>query len=407
MAIKDHFPALRDGKTAYLDSAATSMRPESVLNAMDEFYRYDSANPHRGLYDMAMRATQAYDSARELAASFINAAPQETIFVRNTSEALNLVMYCYSPMVLKPGDNVVIPITEHHSNIVTWQYACRKAEAELRYLYIDRETGLIADDEIERKIDSKTKIVAFAHVTNVLGTINPAEKLIAAAKAAGAATIMDIAQSIPHMPIDVKALGADFAAFSAHKMYGPMGMGVLYGRRELLDAMPPFLYGGDMIEDVREQDTDYAPLPSKFEAGTQDAGGAVGFAAAIDFIKKIGYDTIEQNERKIMKLLVDGLRSIPHVSITCDSGDAIYNRRAVVSFAVEGVHSHDVSTILNESGVAVRAGKHCAHPLLDYLGVEFRSTTRASVGCYTDENDAARLLEALPNVRRIMGYGDI
>ncbi|MDR0916661.1 MAG: SufS family cysteine desulfurase [Oscillospiraceae bacterium] len=404
--IKSDFPALRDQSVAYLDSAATSMRPESVLRAMDDFYRYDSANPHRGLYDMSQRATAAYDGARETVARFIGAAPEETIFVRNTSEALNLIAYCFAPYAVGAGDNIVIPITEHHSNIVTWQYVCKKVGAELRYMYVDRETGLLPDSEIERKIDARTKIVAFAHVSNVLGAVLPVLKIVERAKAVGAATVLDIAQSVPHMAVDVKSLGVDFAAFSAHKMYGPMGIGALYGRRELLDAMPPFMFGGDMIEDVREQETDFAPLPSKFEAGTQNGGGAVGFGASAVYIGTIGWDAIESNEHRLLTRLVDGMRRIPHVHITCDAGFGLYDRRAVVSFEVDDVHPHDVATILNESNVAVRAGKHCAHPLLDYLGVPFKATARASLGAYTDESDIDRLLDALPRVRKVMQYGD-
>ncbi|MDR3311377.1 MAG: aminotransferase class V-fold PLP-dependent enzyme [Oscillospiraceae bacterium] len=403
MSLKHLFPALERGGVHYLDSAATSMRPESVLRAMDDYYRYDSANPHRGLYDMSQRSTAAYDGSRSVVAKFIGALPEETIFVRNTSEALNLIAYCFAPSVLGEGDNVVIPITEHHSNIVTWQYVCKKQLAELRYLYIDRETGAIPDGEFS-KIDGRTKIVAFAHVTNVLGSVNPVEKLVAAAKKVGAATVCDIAQSVPHMPVDVRALGVDFAAFSAHKMYGPMGIGALYGRLELLEAMPPFMYGGDMIEDVREQETDFAPLPSKFEAGTQNCGGAVGFAAAVKFIEEVGYGAIAANEAALLRKLTEGLRKIPGVTIACDAG--AYERHAAVSFLVDGVHPHDVSTILNDSDIAVRAGKHCAHPLLDYLEIPFRSTTRASLGVYSDADDIDALLEALPKVRRIMGYGD-
>jgi len=403
MSIKDDFPAL-SGKIAYLDSAATSMRPASVLDAIDNFYRNDSANPHRGLYGMAERATLAYDSARQTVADFIGAEFEETIFVRNTSEALNIIAYCFAPLVVKPGGNIVIPITEHHSNLVTWQFVCKKLGAELRYLYIDRETGEIPDSEIDSKIDGSTNIIAFAHVTNVLGSVNPVEKLVQKAKSVGAYTVLDIAQSAPHMPVDVKALGVDFAALSAHKLYGPMGIGALYGKRELLDQMPPFLYGGDMIEDVYEQDTEFTALPSKFEAGTQNAGGAVGFAAAANYIRSVGWKNIQSNEKRMLDLLLDTLRSEPYVTIACDSGYDNFERHAVVSFMIDGVHPHDIATILNEYNVAVRAGKHCAHPLLAYLNYPFKATARASIGIYTDENDIEMLKSALPNVRRIM-YG--
>jgi len=407
--IKNDFPALAqsvgDAPLVYFDSGATSMRPTAVLEAIDAFYKRDGANPHRGLYDLAQRSTEAYDGARAVVAQFIGADFEETVFTRNTSEALNIVAYCYAPNVLKSGDNIVIPISEHHSNLVPWQVLCKNHGAELRYLYVDKTTGEIPDSEIETKIDERTKIVAFAHVSNVLGGVFPIEKIIAKAKSVGAATVLDCAQSVPHMKLDLHALDVDFAAFSGHKMCGPMGIGVLYGKKKLLSEMPPFLYGGDMIEDVREQETDFLPPPSRFEAGTQNAGGAVGLAAAVKYLAALGWDAIEAHERELMTYLMNGLNALPNVTIVGNT-DANAPRYGVVSFNIDEVHPHDAATILNDFGIAVRAGKHCAHPLMQYLGIEFRACCRASLALYNTLDDVDRLLTAIPEVRRKMKIGD-
>ena len=407
------FPALSQEvnghKIAYLDSAATSMRPEAVLKAQEEFYSRDGANPHRGLYQMAQRSTDAYDGSRKIVADFIGADFEETVFTRNTSESLNIVAYCYGPVAMNRGDragaNIVIPISEHHSNLVPWQVLAQNHGAELRYLYVDKETGVIPQSEIDTKIDAGTKIVAFAHVSNVLGCKLPVEKLIAAAKRVGAVTVLDVAQSVPHMKLDMHALDVDFAAFSGHKMFGPMGIGVLYGKKALLEEMPPFLYGGDMIEDVLEQETFFLPPPSKFEAGTQNAGGAVGLAAAVKYIESVGFDEIEATEKRLMRRLIEGLLAIPEVSIIGgQSADA--ERYGVVSFNIDEVHPHDVATILDDYGIAIRAGKHCAHPLFAYMKVPFRASCRASLGIYTTEEDIDALLAAIPEVRRRMRLVD-
>ncbi|MDR0838516.1 MAG: SufS family cysteine desulfurase [Oscillospiraceae bacterium] len=407
--ISDDFPVLNQmvngHRLVYLDSAATSMRPVQVLGAIDEFYKRAGANPHRGLYDLAQRSTEAYDGSRAVVASFVGADFEETIFTRNASESLNLVAYSYAPLVLTKGSNIVIPISEHHSNLVPWQVLGRQYGAQLRYLYVDRRTGEIPDSEIEQKIDKNTKIVAFAHVSNVLGGLFPLAKLVAAAKAVGAITILDCAQSIPHMKLDLHALDVDFAAFSGHKMYGPMGIGVLYGKRKLLEQMPPFLFGGDMIEDVREQETDFLPPPSKFEAGTQNGGGAVGLAAATKYIESVGWAAIEVHERALMRRLVEGLKSTKNVTVI-GSTDTAAPRYGVAAFNVNEVHPHDAATILNDFGVAIRAGKHCAHPLLSYLDVEFNACCRASLGIYNTAEDVDALLEYLPEVRRRMNLGD-
>lgn len=400
------FPAINqqvNGKRlVYLDSAATAQRPKQVLDAMTNFYSTISANPHRGIYTMGAKATLAYEGARETVAGFVGVKPEEIVFTRNATEALNLVAFCYAAVVLKPGDSVVITIAEHHSNLVPWQRAAKAAGARLVYLYLDKD-GNIPEEEINAKIDETTRLVAFAHVSNVLGNRLPVAKLVRRAKEVGAKTVLDCAQSIPHFAVDLHALDVDFAAFSGHKLYAPMGIGALYARLSLLEEMPPFLAGGDMIEYVEQQNTTYAPPPQKFEAGTQNAGGAVGFAAAIKYVQAIGWPEIEQHEVALMRRLVEGLSQIPHVHILGNQSPAA-ERYGVVSFTVDDVHPHDVSSILDNEGIAVRAGHHCAQPLLTYLGVA--SSCRASLGLYNTTQDVDALLEALPKTRRWLGYGD-
>jgi cysteine desulfurase/selenocysteine lyase len=400
------FPTLAQSvngnELVYLDSAATSMRPERVLHAIDNFYRTTGANPHRGVYVLGEQATAAYDGSRVTIAKFVGADTEEIIFTRNATESLNLIAYSYAPMVLKPGDNIVIPIWEHHSNIVPWQVVTKKIGAELRYLYLDKN-GEIAEGEIDKKIDARTKIVSWAQVSNVLGGLAPMEQLLTRAKQVGATTIVDVAQSVPHFKLNLHELGADFAVFSGHKMYGPMGIGVLYGKRELLDAMPPFLYGGDMIETVREQETTYAPLPSKFEAGTQNAGGAVGLEEATFFIEEVGFECIAAHEAALMKRLITGLNSLPHVHVLGNS-DPNAARYGVAAFNIDEVHSHDAASILDSFGICIRAGEHCAHPLLNYLGEH--SSCRASLGVYNTERDVDRLIEKIPEVRKTLRFKD-
>lgn len=405
--IRSEFPAINQQvhghPLAYLDSAATSHRPQSVLRAVTDFYSTAGANPHRGLYAMAENSTRAYEGARETVAEFVGAMdPAEIIFTRNASEAINLVAFCYAAVVLKPGDEVAITIAEHHSNLVPWQRAAQAAGAKLVYMYVD-ENGNLPDEEIETKIGANTRIVAFTQVSNVLGVKMPLAKLVARAKRVDAVTVLDCAQAVPHFKVDLHALDVDFAAFSGHKMYAPMGIGVLYGRKKLLDAMPPFLAGGDMIEYVEEQTTTFAPLPQKFEAGTQNAGGAVGLAAAIRFIQTIGWEEIEKTEAELMHYLVQGLLSVPHISII-GSQDVKAERFGVVSFNVEDVHPHDVASIVDGEGVAIRAGHHCAQPLMKYLGIN--ACCRASLGVYNNKQDIDALVAALPKTRRWLGYAD-
>jgi cysteine desulfurase/selenocysteine lyase len=402
----DDFPVLKEpmnGKRlVYLDNAATTQKPLSVLRAVEDYYRTFNANPHRGLYELSVRATEAYENARHQVKEFIGAdKDEEIIFTRNASESLNLVAYSYGLNFLNEGDEIVLPVSEHHSNLVPWQMVAKAKGAKLVYLYPDA-TGHLTEEEINSKITPKTRIVAVAHVSNVLGTVNPVREIAEKAHAVGAVVVVDCAQSIPHYPVNVKELDADFVAFSGHKMLAPMGIGVLYGKQELLDKMPPFLSGGEMIEYVYEQEATFAPLPQKFEAGTQNVGGALGLAAAIDYLKQVGYDTIMKTESELLRYMLDGMAQIPHITVYGDTTGAT-ERCGVVSFNVDDVHPHDVSSILDADGVAIRAGHHCAQPLMRYLKVN--ATCRASLYFYNTKEDIDIFLASLKKVRGWLGYG--
>ena len=399
------FPILnteRDGKRlVYLDNAATTQKPLSVLRAVDDYYRTSNANPLRGLYALSIRATQLYEDARSTVREFINAEKDaEVLFTRNASESLNLVAYSYGMTFLKEGDEIALPVSEHHSNLLPWQMVAKAKGAVLRYLYPNK-AGRLPESELD-KIGPKTRLVAIAHVSNVLGTVFPVEEVVRRAHAVGAVVVLDCAQSIPHYRVDVQKLGADFVAFSGHKMLAPMGIGVLYGKEELLDKMPPFLTGGEMIDYVSEQEATFAPLPQKFEAGTQNVGGAVGLAEAIRYLEGIGYDAIEKTEKELLRYALDGLAKVPHVTVYGDAV-SIEQRCGVISFNVDGVHPHDVATILDTDGVAIRAGHHCAQPLMQYLGVG--STCRASLYFYNTTEDIDIFLRSLQKVRGWLGLG--
>lgn len=388
---------------AYLDNAATAQKPMPVLKAVEDYYRRFNANPHRGLYQLSVQATQMYEDARHTVKKFIHAQrDSEVIFTRNASESLNLVAYSYGMVFLKEGDEIVLPVSEHHSNLVPWQRVARAKGAKLVYLYPD-EYGHLTDEEINEKITPRTKLLALAQVSNVLGTVYPVKEIIAKAHSVGAVTVLDCAQSIPHYPVDVTDLDADFMAFSGHKMMAPMGIGVLYGKKELLEKMPPFLSGGEMIEYVSEQDATYAPLPQKFEAGTQNVGGAVGLAEAIRYLQGIGYETIQKTEAELLAYLLRGLAEIPHITVYGGT-ENLKNRCGVISFNVDGVHPHDVASILDSDGVAIRAGHHCAQPLMHYLQVN--ATCRASLYFYNTKEDADAFLASVKKVRGLLGYGD-
>ncbi len=401
----EDFPILNEkmnGKRlAYLDNAATVQRPVPVLRAVDEFYRTENANPHRGLYELSVKATERYENARHTVKEFIGADKDcEVIFTRNASESLNLVAYSYGLNFLHEGDEIVLPVSEHHSNLVPWQMVAQAKGAKLVYLYPDKE-GRLTDDEME-KITPKAKILALAHVSNVLGSVYPVRKIADKAHSVGAVVVVDCAQSIPHFKVNVKDLGADFMAFSGHKMMAPMGIGVLYGREELLNKMPPFLRGGEMIEYVHEQSATFAPLPQKFEAGTQNVGGAVGLEAAIHYLQKVGYDKIAETEQALLNYTLDGLAEVPHITVYGGTKNR-RDRCGVISFNVDGVHPHDVASILDADGVAIRAGHHCAQPLMDYLGVN--ATCRASLYFYNTREDIDQFLSSLKRVRGWLGLG--
>ena len=391
---KADFPLLAaKPELAFLDSAATAQRPACVLEAQKSFYETMNANPLRGLYQLSVDATEAIAEARAKVAAFMGAAdPAEVIFTRNASEALNLIAKTLAPAVLHEGDEVCISIMEHHSNLIPWQQACRAAGATLVYLRPDAE-GLITDEEIAAKIGPKTKIVSVTHVSNVLGVENPVRKIADAAHARGAVVIADGAQSLPHVHVDVAELGVDAFAFSAHKLGGPMGIGGLWGRRELLESLPPFLTGGEMIDSVTEQDAVWAPLPEKFEAGTQDAAGIYATGAAIDYICEHGRDELEARERELAAYLCEQLQALPFVTVIGPTDPRAHI--GAVSFNVNGIHPHDVSSLLDTKDVAIRAGHHCAQPLLTWLGVENGATCRASVAFYNDKADIDALVEGL------------
>ena len=391
MDFRDDFPIFKNRDIAYLDSGATAQKPQMVIDAIDNFYDKFNANPHRGAYTLSIEATAMYEDTRAKIAKFINARhAEEIIFSKNASESLNLLAYSYGLDNLKKGDDVVISIMEHHSNLVPWQFVTQKTGSELKYMYINDEFEL-SKEEIESKITDNTKIVGITHVSNVLGTINNVKEIIKYAHKKGAIVIVDASQSIPHMKIDVQDLDADFLVFSGHKMFAPLGIGVLYGKRELLNKMNPFLMGGDMIEYVHEQNTTFAPLPNKFEAGTQNVEGVVGLGAAIDYINSIGYDKIQEHDREIVDYAREKLLKLDYLDLYMTPNAE--NHSAVISFNIKGVHPHDVASILDSENVCVRSGNHCAQPLMRFLGID--STCRASFYIYNTKEDVDRLIAGI------------
>ena len=391
MDFKEDFPIFKNRDIAYLDSGATAQKPQIVIDAINNFYDKFNANPHRGAYTLSVEATAVYEDTRAKIAKFINAKhPEEIIFSKNASESLNLLAYSYGLDNLKNGDDVVISIMEHHSNLVPWQFVTQKTGSELKYMYINDEFEL-SKEEIESKITDNTKIVGITHVSNVLGTINNVKEIIKYAHKKGVVVIVDASQSIPHMKIDVQDLDADFLVFSGHKMFAPLGIGVLYGKRELLNKMNPFLMGGDMIEYVYEQKTTFAPLPNKFEAGTQNVEGVVGLGAAIDYINSIGYDKIQEHDREIVEYAREKLSKLDYLDIYMTPNAE--NHSAVISFNIKGVHPHDVASILDSENVCVRSGNHCAQPLMRFLDID--STCRASFYIYNTKEDVDRLVAGI------------
>ena len=389
--IKKDFPLLENENITYLDSGATTQKPIQVIKAVEEFYQKYNANPHRGAYSLSVEATEQYENTRTKIAKFINARHrEEIIFSKNATESLNLIAYSYGMDNLKKDDQVVISIMEHHSNLVPWQKVTKRTGSKLNYMYINDEFEL-TDEEIEDKITDKTKIVGITHVSNVLGTINNVKKIIKYAHKKGAIVIVDASQSIPHMKIDVQDLDADFLVFSGHKMLAPLGIGVLYGKKEILNKMSPFLMGGDMIEYVYEQDTTFAPLPNKFEAGTQNVEGVIGLGSAIDYIENLGYDEIQKIEKEVLSYAREELSKLDFLDLYITPNEN--NHSSVISFNIKGIHPHDVASILDSEGVCVRSGNHCAQPLMRFLGID--STCRASFYIYNTKEDVDKLVSAL------------
>lgn len=395
------FNAPENKDLIYFDNAATTQRPRKVIDAVKNFYEKSNANPLRGLYALSSQATELYENARGTVASFINAAAEEIIFTRNASESLNLVAYTWGMQNVREGDEIAVTVMEHHSNILPWQMVCAAKNAKLVFLDCDKATGEIPLSELN-KINERTKLVAVTYVSNVLGITNPVKEIAEASHKNGAVVVVDGAQAVPHFKVDVQAIGADFFAFSGHKMCAPMGIGVLYGRRELLEAMPPFLRGGEMIEYVTKEDATWAELPHKFEAGTVNAAGAVGLGAAIDYINSIGFDEIIRRDHELTTLLMEEMCRIPHVHVV-GHPDPL-RHCGIVTFTVDGVHPHDIATVLDEEHIAIRAGHHCAQPLGAHLGLP--STARASLYFYNTEDEVRRFAEKLASVRKWMGYGN-
>jgi cysteine desulfurase / selenocysteine lyase len=398
-AVRRDFPILattvNGHPLVYLDSAASSQRPLQVLRAIEDYETHSHANVHRGVHALSQAATAAYEGARARVRRFINAASvKEIIFVRGTTEGINLVAQAYARPLLTAGDEILITALEHHANIVPWQMVCAQTGAVLKVAPINRRGELLVD-EFLKLLSPRTRVVAIAHVSNALGTVLPVKRLIEAAHAHGAVVLVDGAQAVPHSRVDVRALGADFYAFSAHKLYGPTGIGVLYGREALLEAMPPWQGGGDMILTVSFEKTTYNELPYKFEAGTPNISGAVGLAAALDYIEGLGIEAIAAHEQRLLQLATAELTRLPGIELI---GTAAH-KASVLSFTMNGVHPHDLGTVLDAEGVAVRTGHHCAMPVMTFFGVP--ATARASFGCYNTENDVASLVRALKRAREV------
>lgn len=402
----DDFPLLKNSaesgkRLVYLDNAATTQKPSQVIEAVRNYYEHYNANPHRGAYPLSEKATEAYETARDKVAGFIGAgSPEEIVFTKGTTESLNLIAGAYGMDNLQEGDEILISIAEHHSNLIPWQAVAKAKGAKLRYLYTD-VNGKLTTEEIASKITARTRIVAVAQVSNVLGIVNPIGEIVKKAHEAGAVVVLDAAQGIPHMSADVQALDVDFLAFSGHKLYAPMGIGVLYAKKEHLSNMRPLLLGGGMVDDVSEQTTTYADGPAKFEGGTQNVEGAVGLHAAIDYLENIDYEQIGRVENELTEYALARLHTIPHVTIYGQENG--HDRMGVISFNIDGAHPHDVSTILSADGVAIRSGHHCAHPLMRHMGVN--ATCRASLCFYNTKDDIDVLIESICKVREVLKLG--
>lgn len=399
---RNDFPLLMQNKIIYIDNAATSQRPQCVIDAEGDFYKNYNANPLRGLYSLSVEATEVYENAREAVRKFIGAEKSnEIIFTRNTTESLNLVAYSYGISNVKKGDEIVVSIMEHHSDLLPWQMVAKTCGAELKFIECAKD-GSIDLEKVKELITSRTKIVAMTQVSNVLGREYPVKEIAKLAHEKGAVMVVDGAQSTPHMRVDVTDLDADFFAFSGHKLLAPMGIGVLYGKEELLEKMPPFLSGGEMIDSVTRTSAVYAELPHKFEAGTVNAAGAAGLKAAIDYIEKVGFDYIGEREIALASRAIEKMKKIPHVNII--GSENADEHTGIVTFTIDNVHPHDISEILAADGIAVRAGHHCAQPLLTHLGLN--STARASFAFYNTEDEVDKFTDSVATIRGRMGYGE-
>ncbi len=399
--VREDFPVLSgtaNGRPlVYLDNAATSQKPRGVIETLTRFYLTENANIHRGVHELSQRATLAYEAARAKLQRFLNAAdPHEVVFVRGATEAINLVASSFGRVRFRRGDEVVVSAMEHHSNLVPWQIACEIAGARLRVLPMF-DTGELDLDALRQMVGERTRLVAVVHVSNSLGTINPIREIVRVAHDAGVPVLVDGAQAAPHMPIDVQDLDADFYALSGHKMFGPTGIGVLYGKAKLLEAMPPYQGGGEMIRSVTFEKTTYAPLPAKFEAGTPHIAGAIGLGAAVDYLRGLSWDWIQHHEHDLLEYATAQLRGVPGLRIV---GTAA-RKAAVISFVLDGVHAHDVGTILDQRGIAIRTGHHCTQPVMDRLGLP--ATARASFAFYNTRDEVDALVRGVQEVRSVFG----
>jgi len=401
LALKEEFPILHQEVNGhplvYLDNAATSQKPRAVLDAMRRYYERDNANVHRGVHTLGARATEAYEGARERVARFLNAEPNEIVFTRGTTSAINLAAHGYARKHLREGDEIVITPMEHHSNLIPWQEAARKTGAVLKYIPLQPD-GTIWLEDVERTVTERTRIVAVTAASNVLGTVNPVDRIAEIAHRRGAVILVDGAQSTPHMKVDVRAWDVDFYAFSGHKMCGPTGIGVLYGKASLLDAMDPLDFGGEMIEVVELYESTWKEIPWKFEGGTPNIAGAVGLAAAIEFLEQVGLDNIAAHERKLAAYALERLTAIEGIAVYGPRHDRV----GLVTFNLGDIHPHDVATVLDSEGIAIRAGHHCCQPLMRWLNVT--ATARASFYLYNTESDIDRLAEALVKTKEFFGH---
>lgn len=399
--LRKDFPLLGERDVCYLDNAATTQKPLPVIEACRDYYLYTNANPHRGMYSLSVESTLAYEKARKTIADFLGAKVSELIFTKSATESLNLVAHSFGGMVLQEGDEVILGITEHHSNFVPWQQLCKRRGVHIRYFHCDGKGYLYAAD-LAKLITSKTKILAITQMSNVLGMEYDVKTFAQMIHAVGGYIVVDGTQSVPHIPVNLADLDLDFFAFSGHKLFGPMGVGVLYGKRKHLETMPPFLYGGDMVESVSVEDTSFAEVPQKFEGGTANVEAAVGLASAVDYLQEIGWERLLAAESRLTCYALNGMKRIPHVQIL--GSDSSHERHGILAFAVEGVHPHDIAEIMSANNIAIRAGHHCAQPLVNHMG--HSSCARISLAFYNTEAEIDRFLECLAGLRRYMGYAD-